>query len=672
MRQQLSVSPPYDRRGAPTVRESVAPSAGVSQTSWAKAILIRAFEERLLTLFSEGRIFGTVHTCIGQEFTGIAVSESLIAGDLIYSNHRCHGHYIARTDDVEGLMAEIMGRETGICGGRGGSQHICNAGVYSNGIQGGIAPVATGLALAQKLGATGNVVTAFIGDGTLGEGALYEAMNIASRWDVPLLIVLENNLYAQSTYHGQTTAGEILKRPQAFDIRSAEASTWDLPGLFAAAADAVGYVRTESRPFFLRIDTYRLMAHSKGDDDRDKSEVASYALKDPINRLKETDPELFAGLRDTAVERVEAAARLANSAPFTAPFVAPSEPSDSLSWQPVVVRADGERVVNRIYAALREAFEKDPRLVCIGEDIEGPYGGAFKVTKDLSLLFPGRVRNTPIAEAAIVGVSNGLALGGHVAMCEIMFGDFMGLAMDQILNHAAKFRYMYNDQVTVPLIIRTPMGGKRGYGPTHSQSIEKHFLGIPDTTVIALNHRVDPYDVYRHLLDTVTNPTIVIENKLLYGMRLGAAAPGGFEWQQDGGSYPTVRLTSSQPADVTIVCYGGMLPDAERAVDRLVDEYEIIPEIICPMGLFPLDIRPIIESIRSSRRLLTVEEGQGFCALGAEVLARIQESAPGVLRASRRLTAARAPIPSSKPAEELMLPGVDTIVAAAVEVYRDG
>ncbi len=129
----------------------------------------------------------------------MAVAEHLLPGDLIFSNHRCHGHYLARTGDVDGLMAEIMGRATGICGGRGGSQHICAHGVFSNGVQGGIAPVAAGLALAQNLTQSGHIAVCFIGDGTLGEGVLYETLNIASKWKLPLLVVLENNGYAQST-----------------------------------------------------------------------------------------------------------------------------------------------------------------------------------------------------------------------------------------------------------------------------------------------------------------------------------------------------------------------------------------------------------------------------------------------------------------------------------------
>ena len=256
-----------------------------------KAILIRSVEQRLLELFKEGRLFGTVHTCIGQEWTGVAIAQALKNEDLIFSNHRCHGHYLAKTGDVEGLIGEIMGKQNGMCGGRGGSQHICSQHFYSNGIQGGIVPVAAGLAMAQKLSDTGLISVVFIGDGTLGEGALYETLNIASIWGLPLLVVLENNYYAQSTSQTQTLAGDILARGEAFGIKTAYANTWNPEELLEIAANCVSYVRDEGRPLFLKIDTYRLMAHSKGDDDRDPAEVKDYWTKDPIAIFrKHSDP----------------------------------------------------------------------------------------------------------------------------------------------------------------------------------------------------------------------------------------------------------------------------------------------------------------------------------------------------------------------------------------------
>ena len=160
------------------------------------AYLIRSVEQRFLELFSEGRLFGTTHTCIGQELSAVCLARHLGPDDVLFSNHRCHGHYIAATDDVEGLIAEVMGKPTGVCSGKGGSQHLCNGNFYSNGIQGGIVPVSAGIALAQKLEGGDAVAVACIGDGTLGEGVVYEALNIAAKWRLPLLVLLENNLYS--------------------------------------------------------------------------------------------------------------------------------------------------------------------------------------------------------------------------------------------------------------------------------------------------------------------------------------------------------------------------------------------------------------------------------------------------------------------------------------------
>ncbi len=641
-------------------------TSSVPEKSWADAILIRAFEERLFQLFSEGRIFGTVHTCIGQEFSGVAFARTLEPGDLLFSNHRCHGHYLARTGDVDGLMAEIMGRETGICGGRGGSQHICAHGVFSNGVQGGIMPVSAGLAFAEKLRGSGKIVLTFIGDGTLGQGAVYETFNIVSKWDLPLLVILENNSYAQSTHQSQTLAGDIVARAEAFGIRSMHADTWDPETLAGMAAEAVEYVRRESRPLFFQVDTYRLMAHSKGDDNREKAELSHHWAIDPITRFTEAYPEQARVMREDAAARVTAAVERAELAPFTQLDAIAGQRDDASVWRRGEITGPKERVVNRIYSSLKKNMALDERILCIGEDIIGPYGGAFKVTKDLSDLFPGRVRSTPISEAAIAGIGSGLALGGFIPVCEIMFGDFLTLAADQIINHAAKFRFMYRDQVRTPLILRVPMGGKRGYGATHSQSLEKHFLGIPDTKVIAIHHRYDPALVYDRLFATVDCPTIVIENKVLYGEYVSTDAPPGFFWEYGGDEFPVTRLRSRAKPDITLVCYGGVLLDAEKAVDRLFEEHEIVAEVVCPIQIYPLDLAPVLESVRASGRLLVIEEGQLFCGFGGELIAGLRERAPELATRVGRLGAAPHAIPSCKPAELSSLPTPDSIVEYVV------
>ncbi len=633
-----------------------------------KALGIRLFEQQLLKLFSEGRLFGTVHTCIGQEWTGVALAEHLQKNDVLFSNHRCHGHYLARTGNYVGLFAELMGREAGICRGRGGSQHICDSNVFSNGVQGGIVPVAAGIAFAKKLRSGQDISVVCIGDGTLGEGALYESMNLASIWSLPLLIVLENNLYAQSTSQVQTLAGSIEERAEAFGIRTLCGDTWDPVRLIQIAGEAVGFVRKERRPLFLRVDTYRLMAHSKSDDNRDPAEIALYRERDLLHRAAQLHPEIMEPIQASLAPVLDAALEEADRSPMTSALA--DAPSDgATTWEATDFKG-GERVVNRIYAGLSAALERDERVILIGEDIEWPYGGAFKVTKDLSHLFPGRVRNTPISELSITGMGNGLALGGMRPIVEIMFGDFVTLASDQIVNHAAKFNYMYAGQVEVPLVVRTPMGGRRGYGPTHSQTLEKHLMGVPGTRMIAVHHRFDPAVMYVRLLSdgVPAMPTIVIENKILYGEKASPDAVEGFKWFHSAHDFPISYMRAEGRPDATIICYGGMLPDVEKAVDRLFTDHDLVAEVICPMQLYPLQKLPMLPLAQRSGRLLFVEEGHGFCGFTAELMASFYEMDHSLRM--RRLYSRRQHIPSAKSLELRVLPDADAIVEETLELLK--
>lgn len=647
------------------------PSVPPGRPLYETAFMIRAVEQKLLALFSEGKLFGTVHTCIGQEFSGVAVAAALQPGDLVFSNHRCHGHFIARTGKVEGLIAEVMGKQSGVCGGRGGSQHLCAEGFFSNGVQGGIVPVAAGLAYALKRKSPHGVAVVFIGDGTLGEGALYETLNIAAKWELPLLVVLENNRYSQSTAQPETLAGDICARAAAFGIETSVGDT-DAPGhLVAQAKAAVDAVRTQQRPHFLRVDTYRLMAHSKGDDLREKSELDAHWARDPLTVFQRDQPALAAEIQKQIAARVDAAAASALEAP-TAALRGTDEDADGfrpVQWAKAVPPAN-DRLVALLAGALARNMRRDERIVLFGEDVRSPYGGAFKATRGLSDEFPGRVHNTPISEGAIVGLGNGMALHGLLPVVEIMFGDFLFLAGDQIANHAAKFRYMYDDQVAVPLIVRTPMGGKRGYGPTHSQSIEKHFMGLPGTLMLALNSRQDPGLIYDQLFATIDRPTLVIENKLLYGLRLSEPLPAGYTLEFSDEAFPAVRLRPAATPDLTIVCYGGMLPDAERAAERLFNEHEFVCEIVCPVQIYPLNLAPILDSVGRSGRLLVVEEGLAFAAFGAEVIAALCERAPGKLRAVSRLASRRHAIPSAGPLERETLPNPESIAQAALKLMQ--
>jgi TPP-dependent pyruvate/acetoin dehydrogenase alpha subunit len=256
-------------------------------------LLIRRFEEHLLDAFSSGKLVGTTHTCIGQEADAAGILGCIEPEDVIFSNHRCHGHFLAYGGEPYRLAAELMGRSTGIVGGRGGSQHIQWRNFYSNGIQGGIVPVATGMALAEKANQTRKIVLAFIGDGTLGEGVLYESLNLAALWKLPILYVLEDNGYAQTTPVEKGVAGSMSARFSAFGIPVWERETTDVLEIQAAAELALRWVRSNEGPGSLILHTYRFSAHSKGDDLRPLEE---------IERIHEYDPLILHAARLTAEE----------------------------------------------------------------------------------------------------------------------------------------------------------------------------------------------------------------------------------------------------------------------------------------------------------------------------------------------------------------------------------
>jgi TPP-dependent pyruvate/acetoin dehydrogenase alpha subunit len=243
---------------------------------------IRRFEETLLALFEEGVLTGTTHACIGQEADAVGVVEQLADGDHLFSNHRCHGHFLAWTGDAFGLLAEVMGKPEGVCAGIGGSQHICAPAFKSNGVQGGIVPTAAGIAWAHQLAGSDGLSVVFLGDGTLGEGVVYETLNLTALWKLPLLVVVEDNGWAQSTPSRLNLAGDIAARFTAFGLPVVEVESTDVLEIDAAAAEVVSGCRARRGPGVLLIHTYRLCHHSKNDDNRPVEEVHARWAYDPL------------------------------------------------------------------------------------------------------------------------------------------------------------------------------------------------------------------------------------------------------------------------------------------------------------------------------------------------------------------------------------------------------
>ncbi len=626
------------------------------------AILIREVEEAFLRLFAEGRMNGTVHTCVGQEFSAVTVAGQLGKEDWITSNHRCHGHFIAKTGDWKGLIDELMGFESGVCFGVGSSQHLFRPGFLSNGPQGSLVPVATGIALHHRLKRRGNIAVSFIGEGTLGQGNIYEAMNLASCFQAPQLFVCENNLYSQSTPQAGVVSGDIKLRAEAFGLKTFESTTWDLDDLTETANTAIDYVRQENRPAFLLIKTYRLNAHSKGDDDRSRDEVDFFNDRDTLTRLLQL-PEARE-IQEEKLRMVTEHIDSANPAYLSLERYLDDQLPAPKTGSRETVRNERQRTNLALNTAYRNQLDAGGFM--LGEDIEDPYGGAFKVTQGLSTDFPDNVITTPISEEGITGLGIGLSMMGTPTYVEIMFGDFLTHTFDQVISNASKFHHMYAFQASAPVRLRTPMGGKRGYGPTHSQSLEKHFLGIDNFAVVALTSLIDPSAV----LDELRNhscPALIVENKLDYSRFLWQS-PEFLTTELLGGGLGTILISpvGAKPT-CTLVAYGGMARELADSLDDVFVESDEICELVVPVSLHPLDIAPIKESVAQTGKLIVVEEGAKPYGFGAELLARLQESGCDEITVAR-VGAASVPVPSVASLENEVLPTVDSVIAALSEM----
>jgi 2-oxoisovalerate dehydrogenase E1 component len=632
-------------------------AAGLTQAQIRQALLIRAVEQKFLQLFAQGRMNGTVHTCVGQEFSAVAVAGQLSAADWVTSNHRCHGHFIAKTGNWRGLIDELMGLNSGVCRGIGSSQHLYATGFLSNGPQGALVPVASGIAHELHRAEMRAIAVSFIGEGTLGEGVVYEALNLASLWLLPQLFVCENNLYSQSTPQAAGMAGSIRARAAAFGITVFEANTWDVAGLFAEAARAIDFVRVKGRPAFLIIRTYRLNAHSKGDDDRASEELRYFSDNDPIARLLkhhvwETE---FASAQREVDQHVEAATD-ARLRPADYEFDQLPRNRDGLAEG---VANDKLRMVLALNSAYRDALGAGALFV--GEDIADPYGGAFKVTRGLSTAFPEAVLSSPISEAGIVGFAAGVALMGRPAFAEIMFGDFVTNIFDQLISNASKFHHMYAFQANVPLRIRAPMGGKRGYGPTHSQSLEKHIVGIDNLAVVALSSLDDPRRAIQAIA-TLPGPVFIVESKVDYGNVLWQGNPD-YDTRRFGGALGSVVLSPRRrAASLTVAAYGETARNVADNLERIFLEADTVIELVVPIVLHPVELGPIERSVSQTGALLFVEDGSTDFGIGAETIARLVEK--GLKFRGQRLGASPYPVPSVAALENVMLPTLTRLLAA--------
>ncbi|MEK7714945.1 MAG: thiamine pyrophosphate-dependent enzyme, partial [candidate division NC10 bacterium] len=493
-------------------------------------VKVRRFDEKTVELFNAGLVKGTAHSYVGEEAVAAGACANLREDDYIVGTHRGHGHCIAKGARVDRMMAELMGRETGYCRGLGGSMHIAALDLNILGCNGIVAaglPIGTGAALAAKIRKTDRVVIAFFGDGGANQGVVHEAMNLAAVWKLPIVFLCENNQYALSTASKRTTAGEsIAARAAGYAMPGVRVDGNDVLAVYEAVRAAVARARTGDGPSLIEAVTYRWGGHSMRanlPEYRTKEEERAWVERDPIARFandlkdrKLATPMRLKELEESVELELDRAVEFAKtSAEPTVELMEASVYAPRVEVAAPAVKAGRDlTMAEALNEALRGEMERDARVFVMGEDV-GLIGGIFGVTRGLREKFgEERVRDTPISEATFLGAGVGAAIAGLRPIVEIQIFDFVAMTMDQIVNQAAKFRYMLGGRPTVPLVIRGPQGGGIRLAAQHSQSLEAWFVHVPGLVVVAPS---TPYDAKGLLASSIRddNPVIFLEHKAL-------------------------------------------------------------------------------------------------------------------------------------------------------------
>jgi len=648
---------------------------------------IRKFEEKYMDLLMRDIAKGASHLYIGQEAVAVGSIAAIRKDDYITSTHRGHGHCIAKGADLKLMMAELLGKATGYCKGKGGSMHVADVSsgnLGATGIVGSNIPIATGAALSIKMRKTGQVVLCFFGDGAANTGAFHESLNMAAIWKLPVVYICENNLYGMSVSVKKAFPFEdIAERAKGYNIPGVIADGMNVLNVKETVEKAVERARKGEGPTFIECKTYRYYGHSLSDPRRyrTKDEEEFWKTKDPIGSFSRklleagilTEEELKM-LEKEVTREVDEAEKFALNSPYpsiesvyedlyTEIYIDPKTSiKDLLTAKKMGLKTRKISYRQALNEALREEMLRDERVFIMGEDV-GVYGGAYGVTRGLYDEFgPERVRDTPISEAAIAGAAAGAAMTGMRPVAEIMYIDFITLAMDQIVNIAAKNRYMFGGKSIVPVVYRTQGGAGRGIAAHHSGSLEAWFVHSPGLFVVMPS---TPFDA-KGLLKTCirdNNPVVFIEHKMLYNVE---------------GEVPEVEYTvplgvadiKRVGTDVTIIAYSRMVHIALEAAEELAKE-GIEAEVVDPRTLKPLDVDTIIKSVRKTHRALVVHEACKTCGFGAEITSLIMEEAFDYLDAPIvRVAGADVPIPMSPVLEAAVIPSKENIIEAVKKIVR--
>ena len=654
------------------------PDFALLESIYSTMYRIRRFEENTAELFQAGIVKGTAHSYVGEEAIAAGACATLREDDYIGSHHRGHGHCIAKGADLQRMMAELMGRESGYCRGLGGSMHIADMNLNilgANGIVGAAIPISTGAALAAKIRGTDQVVVAFFGDGASNQGIFHESLNLASVWKLPIIYICENNQYALSTDYRRTTACErIADRAAPHGIPGFTVDGNDAMVIHETMSEAVARARKGEGPTFIEALTWRWGQHSMRanlPDPRTKEDMEYWMDRDPIKQMEERLMQNGAEgkLRITAI-REEIDAQVDEAIDFGKKGPEPTlEVFDGSVYAPHHAHSEpasrGERNLNFVEAlneAMAQEMERDDRVYLMGEDI-GITGGIFQTTKGLRDKFGEvRVRDTPISEAAFSGLGVGSAIAGLRPVVEVQIFDFITLMMDMIVNNAAKFRYMLGGRDTVPIVIRGPQGGGIRMAAQHSQSLEAWFTHVPGLVVLAPS---SPYDAKGLLTAAIRddNPVIFLEHKMLY---MGQPEPV----PEEPYAIPIGKADiKREGTDVTLVATQMMVPRSLAAATQLERE-GISVEVVDPRTLRPLDEETILTSLAKTHRLVIAHEAWRTGGFGAEIAALAVEKGFDNLDAPIiRVAGLDVPMPYNDGLEREVIPSQERIEQGVRDLF---
>lgn len=647
--------------------------------AYERMAFVRAFEDRVLDLSREGLVSGSVHVCTGQEAIPVGALAALRPGDAVLATYRGHGWALACGADPAAVLGEIAQRAGGTNGGRAGSPLLSAPGVGflgENSIVGAGVPIGAGVALAAASRGDDRVVLVSIGDGAMNQGSVTEGLAFAAALNLPLVIVCENNGWSEMTPISTTSRVEDLaRRGDGLGVPGVVVDGNDPFAVQDAVARAAARCRGGEGPVLLECKTVRLRGHYNRDIEhyRTREDIAAAAAADPLPRLRaRVSDDAGPAAVDEIDRRVAEAVDLVTAEVRAMPSPDPTGALDHL-YGPAVSLAGGgdagpavevtyQRALNQ---ALRDELDADPDLLVYGEDV-GFAGGIFGVTRGLQKRYgPTRVFDTPIAESAILGSAVGAAMAGVPVVVEIMWADFVLVALDQIVNQAANVRYVNRSTLHVPMTVRMQQGVTPGSCAQHSQSLEALFAHVPGLKVGLPATPQDAYDMLRAAIAD-PDPTIVIEHRSLY-QSTGPLVAGVRRERAEGAR----RLRAG--ADLTILTWGAAVHDVLAATDRLLLR-GIAATVLDLRWLRPLDDAAIARAVADGNgRVLVVHEAITTGGFGAEIAARVTEAHFGALAAPvRRLGTPDVRMPSSPVLQAAVLPDVDSIERAALDLVADG